>query len=187
MVSLLLMVVITVLALGAHQMMSARTLSAAKLQEHEAAFQEAEAALLAGERVVSDPAFTSTPASCSIGRCPVYAANVLDLSAARRSSDWWRAHASKYTPKNSVDNRPGNTWFVVEEFASSIESPASSSSTEASRLVYYRVTSASADDQGIQIVLQSFFARYFSAESGERDRSSLTPVIAGRQSWRQIR
>lgn len=179
--SLLLMVVITALALGANHMMGARTSSIARLQLQDAAFRSAEDALSAGERVVSTS--LSPPPVCAGRECPVFAPNVLDMSAAD-DREWWEAKGSRFGGQSLRGNKLAGAWFVVEEIARHLESPTNNDSEQL--VVFYRVTAASADLERVKVILQSTYARSFRTESDESSQSGFKHA-SSRQSWRQIR
>lgn len=185
--SLLLLVIITVLALGASRVTRTRAAVTISLQQGVLAFQAAEATLAAGERVVNEPDFMPPPVPCSQGRCRVYARGAVDLAAARRSVEWWREHGWGYAqePSGTRSDSAGETWFVLEKLAKYAEDPAPTVPSSVPEPDYYRITAASLLEGRIKVVLQSVVAR---APTGSVDDSNSEAGVrvSGRQSWRQL-
>src|SRR5262245_18937624 len=76
-VSLLLLLVMTVLALGASQATRMQERMAGNARDYDLAFQSAESGLRTCERLINAPTLTSAPFPCSSGRCQVFELNVV--------------------------------------------------------------------------------------------------------------
>lgn len=185
-ISLLLLVVMTTIALGASQMTRAQSGSATTLQERMLMFQAAEAALAAGERVVGDPSLTSPPLPCKTGRCRIYASNALHIPATQRTADWWELHGWGFSQRDLPRRPAGGTWFVIEEYSNAAGDGSIAPSNSVPRRVYYRVTAASLGSGTGKIVLQSIVARQFAANPDDPSLGKSMPLISRRQSWRQL-
>lgn len=180
--SLVLLVIITVLALGASRITRMQTAEPNRIQQGILAFQAAEAALAAGERVVKAPDFASPAVPCMQGRCRIYAPGVIDLAAARRSAAWWREHGWRHAPAESgiQSDSTGEMWFVLEELAQD-----SDNVTRAARS-HYRITAATLRDGRIRVVLQSVIARAPKLNIEHPNGAEDDLRTSGRQSWRQL-
>jgi Tfp pilus assembly protein PilX len=177
--SLVLLVIITALALGASRITRMQTVEPTRIQQAIVAFQTAETALAAGERVVRAPDFAPPDVPCSQGRCLVYAPGVVDWAAARRSVDWWREHAWKHSLESGTQpDSTGEMWFVVEELPKGAD--------QAAGRDHYRVTAATLRDGRIRVVLQSVIARGPEANIQRPDDSEDRLNASARQSWRQL-
>jgi type IV pilus assembly protein PilX len=169
--SLLVLLAMTLFALAASQVTRNQAQVASNIQDRDAAFQAAEAALRAGERLI-DAHGPEPASSCRSDRCQVYDATALGGRLAQRSAEWWQDHgwaystATEWIPASApqgadlaAENAP---LFVIEEFSEQPDSLAVSPDGASSRRTIYRVTSAAFDDSGkTSIVLQSTVARRF--------------------------
>ena len=172
-VSLLLLLVMTVLALSASQATRMQERMAGNTRDYDLAFQSAEAALRTAERLIDDTALTSAPFPCSSGRCRVFELNVVPDDTAYRPVSWWDANAWSYASDNTWNPTPGSgisgtglarrdpQFFVeeVEEVADSLTIPPTG--PPPSRIFYRITSSAQGGTDTAQVVLQSTFARRF--------------------------
>ncbi len=101
-VSLLLLLVMTVLALGASQATRMDERMAGNARNHELAFQSAEAGLRAGERLVDDSALTSAPYPCAEVGCGVYENGFLTVDFSYQDIDWWNDNAEDYAASDQI-------------------------------------------------------------------------------------
>jgi type IV pilus assembly protein PilX len=177
-VSLLLLLVMTVLALGASQATRMQERMAGNARDHDLALQTAEAGLRAGERLIDDPALTAAPTPCSSGRCQVYELNYLTSNLAYEDRPWWDANSWRYAGTETWNTATGDTtgeigWggshmaasdphFLIEEVEEVPDSLTVPPTGPPPSRMYYRVTSAGAGGTAeSQVVLQSTFARRF--------------------------
>ena len=161
--SLLLLLAMTVLALTASQATRTQSEVATGLRDRDVAFEAAESALRAGERVARTMADDAT--ACQVGRCRVYEAGALDVRMAARSSEWWRAHGWPHTPPASTpgsnevtakERSPATPYYVIEEHAETHDSLAVHPSGPPPSRVTYRVTAVVANEAGdAAVALQS--------------------------------
>src|SRR5688572_905471 len=86
-VSLLLLLVMTILALGASQATRMQDRMATNLRDSDLALQSAEAGIRTAERLVDDPNLTAAPFACSSGRCQIYEVNILPANIAFQTQD----------------------------------------------------------------------------------------------------
>lgn len=178
-VSLLLLLVMTVLALGASQATRMQERMAGNARDYDLAFQSAESALRTGERLINAPTLTSAPFPCSSGRCQVFELNVVPADVAYQPVTWWNnnawAYASDLTWNPTAGTAAAGTGLIsgpglasrdpqfyieeVEEVPDSLSIPPAG--PPPSR-IYYRITSAG--DGGTataRVVIQSTFSRRF--------------------------
>jgi type IV pilus assembly protein PilX len=171
-VSLLLLLVMTVLALGASQATRMQERMASNARDTDLAFQSAEAALRTAERLIENPSLTYPFPCVTMTRCQVLDLNVLPADVAYRDRDWWNNFAWSYAP--------GNTWsaassasirgdglarsdpqFVVEELGV-VSPPARGRGPPPPERYFYRITaSAEGGSESARVVLQSTYARLF--------------------------
>jgi type IV pilus assembly protein PilX len=173
-VSLLLLLVMSVLALGASQATRMQERMAGNSRDYDLAFQSAEAGLRKAERLIDDPALGAAPIPCSSGRCEVFELNVLPSDIAYRSpEDWWDANAWNYSTDNLWTSSDAGAMsgtglahrdpqYVVEEVEEVPDSLTIPPSGPPASRIYYRITSAAqgGTDRAV-VVLQSTFARRF--------------------------
>lgn len=173
-VSLLLLLVMTVLALGASQATRLQERMTGNARDYDLAFQSAEAALRTAERLIDDPLVTPfAPAPCSSGRCKVFELNIVPGNVAYQPASWWDENAWSYAADSTWNATPGSgisgtgmagkdPQFVIERVEKVYDSYKVSSSGARSSRTYYRITSAAQGGTGTaQAVLQSTFARRF--------------------------
>lgn len=172
--SMLLLLVMTVLALGASQATRMQERMAGNARDRDLAFQSAEAGLRKAERLIDDPALSSAPFACSSGRCQVWELSLLPPDIAYRSvTDWWGANAWAYSTDDQWTATPstqiaGNRlarrdpMFVVEEVEEVPDSLTIPPTGPPPSRIYYRITSsAEGGSNRAVVVLQSTFARRF--------------------------
>jgi type IV pilus assembly protein PilX len=171
-VSLLLLLVMTVLALGASQATRLQERMAGNARDHDLAFQSAEAGLRAGERLIDNPALASAPVPCSAENCQVFELGVLttDLGLtyadqAFEPKEWWNKHATDYAESEEISGANlahADPQFYVEELEEVPDSLTIPPTGPPPSRMYYRITSrAEGGTSSAQVVLQSTFARRF--------------------------
>lgn len=171
-VSLLLLLVMTVLALGASQSTRMQERMAGNARDIDIAFQAAEAGLRAGERFIDDPTLVAAPVPCSTAPCDVYELGVLTELVDKTYEDhafeddsWWSTHAKAYTGDETISgdglaaNEPEYYLEELEEVTDSLTIPPTG--PPPSR-VFYRVTArGTGGTEAARAVLQSTYARRF--------------------------
>jgi type IV pilus assembly protein PilX len=202
-VSLALLLILTLLALAASRATRSQTDFAASVRERDVAFQAAEAALRAGERLLASTA----PAPCAVERCEIYGADQLERGPLMQSPEWRRRRAWAYTTRDewvpwseSLErDRPANeaAAFVIEEYFHTPSWAAASPDEPAPGVTTYRITAAGYTRAGRPVViLQTTFAQasvpaqavVADAATGRiGDHEAGGTVPHGRQSWRQLR
>jgi type IV pilus assembly protein PilX len=173
-VSLLLLMVMTILALGASQATRMQQRMAGNARDHDLAFQSAEAGLRTGERLVDDPTVTAAPYPCSSGRCQIYELNILSSNVAYQPVSWWNSQAWSYagttawsaTTSSAIGGSAGlagaDPQFFVEEVEEVTDTLTIPPSGPPPSRMYYRITSSGqGGSAAAQVVLQSTFARRF--------------------------
>jgi type IV pilus assembly protein PilX len=172
-VSLLLLLVMTVLALGASQATRMQERMASNARDHDLAFQSAEAGLRAGERFIDDPALTSAPVPCATARCQVYEPGVLTTALSLTYVDqaflprdpWWNTNAWDYADTDEISGAGlvrDDPQFYIEEIEEVTDSLTIPPTGPPPSRIYYRVTSrAEGGTDTAQVVLQSTYARRF--------------------------
>jgi type IV pilus assembly protein PilX len=174
-VSLLLLLVMTVLALGASQATRMQERMAGNARDHDLALQNAEAGLRAGERLIDDPTLSAAPAPCSSGRCQVYELNYLTGNYAYQTTTWWNDNSWRYAGTETWSTTQSNQigWsgshmatsdprFLIEEVEEVPDSLTVPPTGPPPSRMYYRITSTGAGGTDTsQVVLQSTFARRF--------------------------
>jgi type IV pilus assembly protein PilX len=170
-VSLLLLLVMTVLALGASQTTRLQERMSASMRDRDLAFESSEAGLRNGERIIDSLAVAPSP--CNSGRCQVYDRGVLPASRAFQTQDWWDANSWAYATDESFSTTRASEisgsgmagadpQFVVEELEEVSDSLSVPPSGPPPSRIYYRITSAAqGGTQQAQVVLESTFARRF--------------------------
>lgn len=98
-ISLILLLVLSLLGLGAMRGALVSERIAGNLRDQQLALQAAEAALRAGENWLT--AQTAPPGACLAlgGGCLVYEQSVLPSDLSRQTPAWWAANAVKYGPE----------------------------------------------------------------------------------------
>ena len=175
-VSLLLLLVMTVLALGASQTTRLQERMSAGMRDRDLAFESSEAGLRNGERIIDS--MVVAPSPCTSGRCQVYDRSVLPASMAFQTPTWWDDNAWSYIANetfNATQYTAGSgglisgsgmtgadPQFVVEELEEVADALSVPPTGPPPSRIYYRVTSAAqGGTQQAQVVLQSTFARRF--------------------------
>jgi len=169
-ISMLLLLVMTVLALSASQSTRMEERMAGNQRDYDLVFQSAEAGLRAGERVVDDPALTSAPYPCSSAPCTVFqlgttTATYTYQDQAYQARSWWTTNAHD----NDTSQKIGGTGlanadpqYYVEQLEEVTDTLTIPPTGPAPSRMFYRITSrAEGGTQTAQVVLQSTFARRF--------------------------
>ncbi|MBB6091839.1 type IV pilus assembly protein PilX [Povalibacter uvarum] len=152
-VSMVVLLALTLFALGASQASRSHERMATGLQIRDVAFQTAEAALRAGERSLQ-----AASAACAQQRCSIYARGALPPSPPYESADWWKRHGWRYTA-DDTEAPVMEAYFVVEEIDDVGDSLALSPGGIDATSTYYRVTAMARPDDSAPIVVQSTFAQ----------------------------
>lgn len=173
-VSLLLLLVMTVLALGASQATRMQERMAGNARDYDLAFQSAEAGLRKAERLIDDPALSAAPFACSSGRCQVFELGIVPGDVAYRSAAaWWNANAWNYSADNlwtasgsgqmsGAGLARRDPQYVVEEVEEVPDSLTIPPTGPPPSRIYYRITSSAEGGTNRTVVaLQSTFARRF--------------------------
>lgn len=174
-VSMILLLVMTILALGASQATRMQDRMASSARNYELAFQSAEAGLRAGEGVVGATTLTSAPFPCTTGSCQVFElgtlTRVLNLTyedQAFQTRAWWEARAQVYdhaaemidSADDHLSSRP--PLYYIEEVQEVTDSLTVPPTGPPPSRMFYRVTAiGEGGNDTAQAVLQSTFARRF--------------------------
>jgi type IV pilus assembly protein PilX len=170
-VSLLLLLVITVLALGASQTTRLQERMSAGMRDRDLAFESSEAGLRYGERIVDS--LVVAPSPCTSGRCQVYDRRILPASMGFQTPNWWATNSWAYATDESFSTTRGSEisgsgmagadpQFVVEELEEVPDALSVPPTGPPPSRIYYRITSAAqGGTEQAQVVLQSTFARRF--------------------------
>lgn len=119
-VSLLLLLVMTVLALAASQSTRMQERMAGNMRDHDLALQSAEAGLRAGEAAIVaikkiEPFCTTAPCNCAAAPCNVYASGTIDKlnvkGLAELNDKWWQDNSIKYAASATI----GGSGFAYQE------------------------------------------------------------------------
>jgi type IV pilus assembly protein PilX len=194
-VSLALLLALTLLALATSRATRSQTDFAAAVRERDVAFQAAEAALRAGERLLR----STDPAPCSLERCQIYGPDQLERGLPLQSPEWRQRHAWAYAAGNEwipwsagvERDHPAHeaAAFVIERSSDASDPIEASTAGSASPLVTYRITAAGFTRSGRPaVILQSTFAQ--ATETAVADDATVVAgggTSLGRQSWRQLR
>lgn len=166
-VSLLLLLIMTVLALGASQSTRMQERMAGNARDHDLALQSAEAGLRAGERWVAT--LSAAPAPCSSGKCPVFELGVPDAASTTalqfRDFTWWNNNAWQYDTSSLISG-PGlakqDPTYLIEELEDVPDSLSIPPTGPPPSRMYYRVTSrAVGGTDASAVVIQSTWSRRF--------------------------
>ena len=183
-VSMLLLLVITVLALGATQSTRLQERMAGSQRNYDVAFQAAEAGLRAGERMIDSTSMLTPPLPCAAVTsppCKVYERGYLVTSTggatyedqAFQSDPWWTARAQTYsassTPLIGGTASDGGALastdpeFYVEELEEVPDSLSTPPTGPPPSRIYYRIISRGKGGSGAnaQVVLHSTYVRRF--------------------------
>lgn len=166
-VSLLLLLIMTVLALGASQATRMQERMAGNARDHDLALQSAEAGLRAGERLIA--AMGAAPTPCSSGHCQVYELGVPDSASPTalpfRANSWWATSAWPYDTTNLIQGAamakqdPDYLIEQLEEVPDSLSVPPTG--PPPSRM-HYRITSRGVGGTDASaVVIQSTWSRRF--------------------------
>jgi len=175
-VSLLLLLVMTVLALGASQTTRLQERMSANMRDRDLAFESSEAGLRNGERIIDS--LTVAPTPCTSGRCQVYDRAFLPAAMAFQTQTWWDTQSWGYKTDVTFDSTHrtaasgglisgsgmagADPQFVVEELEEVTDALTVPPTGPPPSRIYYRVTSASQGGSAqAQVVLQSTFARRY--------------------------
>jgi type IV pilus assembly protein PilX len=169
-VSMLLLLVVTILALGASQTTRLQERMVGSQRNFDLAFQAAEAGLRAGERMVAN-SMTSPPLPCASNPpCLVYERGYLDQfvsydDQAFQGRDWWLGRAQPYAaaPAISGEGLAGqDPLFYIEQIEEVFDAGSNSSGGPPPSVVYYRIVSrGEGGTSNAQVVLHSTYARRF--------------------------
>jgi type IV pilus assembly protein PilX len=175
-VSLLLLLVMTVLALAASQTTRLQERMSAGMRDRDLAFESSEAGLRNGERIIDSLA--AAPSPCTAGRCEVYDRGILPAGMGFQTASWWDSNAWSYITDETFNTTQhtassgglisgggmagADPQFVVEELEEVADALSVPPTGPPPSRIYYRVTSAAqGGTQQAQVVLQSTFARRF--------------------------
>jgi type IV pilus assembly protein PilX len=173
-VSLLLLLVITVLALGASQSTRLEERIAGSQRNYDLAFQSAEAALRAGERWVKDSSRKRPPVPCNqLGNppCQVYERNLVRnqvpyAEQAYQNDAWWAARTQPYATDGNQISGAGRAvrdpMFYIE-FVEEVPDHLTTTPTgPAPARLYYRIVSRGLGGTAdATVVLHSTFVRRY--------------------------
>jgi type IV pilus assembly protein PilX len=175
-VSMLLLLVVTVLALGASQSTRLQERMASSQRNYDLAFQSAEAALRAGERMLDNPAMAAPPLPCSTPPCQVYERGYLNNiisyeNQAYEPRSWWTTNARSYGA-TEADNliagsegqglaRRDPQYYVeeIEEVPDALSIPPTG--PPPSRIYYRIIARGEGGTANTSAVLHSTYARRF--------------------------
>jgi len=176
-VSMLLLVVITVLALGASQATRLQERMAGSQRNYDLAFQAAEAGLRAGERMVDPASMLSPPLPCAAitsPPCPVYERGFLNNTIsyedqAYQSRDWWTSVAQNYgNGTNVIKGSAGeglakeDPQFYIEELQEVTDALSIPPTGPPPSRVYYRIIArGEGGTANSNVVIHSTYVRRF--------------------------
>jgi len=170
-VSLLLLLVMTVLVLGASQATRLQERMSAGMRDRDLAFESSEAGLRNGERIIDG--MVVAPSPCTSGRCQIFDRGLLPADMALQTPSWWTTTSWAYVTDESFSTTRGSAisgggmagadpQFVVEELEEVADSLSVPPTGPPPSRIYYRITSAAQGGTAqAQVVLQSTFARRF--------------------------
>lgn len=170
-VSLLLLMVITILALGASQTTRLEERIAGSQRNYDLAFQSAEAALRAGERWVKEPTRKRPPVTSNQLGSMVYERNLIrnqvaDTEQAYQDDRWWNERAQPYARDGNQISGMGRAirdpvFYIefVEEVPDLLSQPTTG---PAPARLYYRIVSRGLGGTAdATVVLHSTFVRRY--------------------------
>lgn len=175
-VSMLLLLVVTVLALGASQSTRLQERMAGSQRNYDLAFQAAEAGLRAGERMVDDSAMTAPPLPCateSTPPCKVYERDYLNNlvsfeEQAFQPRAWWTARAQSYAASTLIAGAAGeglakaDPQFYLEEIEEVPDALSIPPTGPPPSRVYYRIVArGEGGTTNAAVVLHSTYVRRF--------------------------
>ena len=170
-VSLLLLLVMTVLALGASQTTRLQERMSANMRDRDLAFESSEAGLRNGERIIDSLGVAPSP--CTSGRCQIYDRGLLPATIAFQDQTWWNANSWSYVTDQSFSTSSANAiagtgmaggdpQFLVEELEEVPDALSVPPTGPPPSRIYYRITSgAQGGTAQARVVLQSTFSRRF--------------------------
>lgn len=175
-VSLLLLLVMTILALGASQTTRLQERMSANMRDRDLAFESSEAGLRNGERIIDS--LTIAPTPCTSAPCQVYDRAFLPTAMAFQTQAWWNTNAWSYVTDETFSTTHltastgglisgsgmagADPQFVVEELEEVADALSVPPTGPPPTRIYYRITSASQGGSAqAQVVLQSTFARRY--------------------------
>jgi type IV pilus assembly protein PilX len=112
-VSLLLLLVMTLLALGASQSTRLQERMAGNQRDLDVAMQASEASLRAAERALAPSAVTLATCITPAAYCETYDEAVLPADMAHQSGTWWTNWSRDYT--DNIGHVAGTPKFVIEK------------------------------------------------------------------------
>lgn len=166
-VSLLLLLVMTLLGLGASQSTRLQERMAGNQRDQEIALQGAEASLRAGEMVLS-PTRPGTLITCRSPAeyCEAYQMRSLvdeeelALDLARQADEWWGEWGTTYANAGQLENVALPPEYILERFAEVREVLSVGDSNPDTVRDFYRATARSTGQTDTaQVVIQSTYAR----------------------------
>ena len=198
-VTLLILLTLTMLALAASHATKSQTRAASAAEQRDKAFQAAEAALRAAERLLM--AHEPGPACKDNGRCRIYEKGTFSAQEVLQASvGWWHRYGWSYTdssvwPKDDADS--SGSRFIIEDFVEAHQ-PTAGLAPDSGSTRYYRIFAASEGAGKPLVLLQSVFAHEQCphpqdnplAQESDRIAPANLPCpgqTSARQSWRQLR
>ena len=176
-VSMLLLLVVTVLALGASQSTRLQERMAGSQRNYDLAFQAAEAGLRAGERMVDPDSMLTPPLPCAAitaPPCRVYERGFLNQTVsyeeqAYQERDWWTSVAQSYTAgTGAIKGSAGeglakeDPQFYVEELQEVPDALSIPPTGPPPSRVYYRIISrGEGGTANSNVVIHSTYVRRF--------------------------
>lgn len=168
-VSLILLLIMTLLALGASQTTRLQERMAGNSRDADIALQSAEAGLRDGERFVNSQ--VTAPSQCATlsSTCKVFQLGILPSQLGIQSKSWWDTNGTDYRGAGNQIAKTGSETmpaedpkFVIEQLEEIADSLAASSSGPPPARLFYRVTSESfGASSTAQAVLQTTYAKAF--------------------------
>jgi type IV pilus assembly protein PilX len=176
-VSMLLLLVVTVLALGASQTTRLQERMAGSQRNYDLAFQAAEAGLRAGERMVDPGSMLAPPLPCAAitnPPCRVYERGFFNNTVsyedqAYQLRDWWTLRAQSYgTGTNLIKGSPGeglakeDPQFYIEELQEVPDALSIPPTGPPPSRVYYRIIArGEGGTANSNVVIHSTYVRRF--------------------------
>lgn len=171
-VSMLLLLVVTILALSAGQSTRMQERMASSQRNYDLAFQSAEAGLRAGERMLDSPTMAAPPLPCSTPPCQVYERGYLNNvvsyeDQAYQPRTWWTTNARSYDPSpDLIGGSEGlageDPQYYVEEIEEVPDALSIPPNGPPPSRVYYRVVArGEGGTANMSAVLHSTYARRF--------------------------
>jgi len=174
-VSLLLLLIMTILALGASQTTRMQERMAGNARDHDLALQSAEAGVRGAERSIK--ALTLAPVPCTSVKCDVFELNIPENDKSQskpmiyRDQEWWDSVAQSYTGSTNIKGSgtgdeigmaKENPQFLIEEFEEVPDALSVPPSGPPPSKIYYRITSRGVGGTAQSaVVIQSTWARRF--------------------------